>query len=69
MQCSTIAIFWLYYLQHIKPISAHKVQNKVQQIHSISIEQKLPTTLKITSIDLENKISLHFFKFSTNQII
>ena len=43
----------------MRPFNAHKVQNKVQKIHLVSIEPKLPTMSKITSIDLNNKIVLY----------
>ena len=46
----------------MKVFSAHNVQSKVQQIHWINIKPKLPTMSKITSIDLKNRILLHFLQ-------
>ena len=31
-------------------------KNKAQQIHLVSIEQMQPTTLQITTIDLQNRV-------------
>ena len=37
-------------------------KNKAQQIDLVSIEQKQPTRLKITTICLKNELLLHFLQ-------
>ena len=46
----------------MKPSSIHKIQINTQRIHSVSIQKKQPTMLKITSIHFKNKILLHFLQ-------